>query len=637
MPPGLPSMLRRLSPTLDPALALAALASVDVGLWIVDGETLATTFTNERFEAILGSSAQPPEQLDGLALHTLDGPALAGSVHPARRALAERTAVVVMAAVGAPDGPVFRVKATAIGACDGEASHVVMAFVDASGEMAKERAYRDVSARLRTALEHAPIILWAADANGVVTLSEGAALAGLDVKPGELVGARVHDLYRDDPRQIRYFERALAGEGFSNESRVGDVVLDSWLGPLRDDIGRVVGVVGVSTDVTERSKVMATAIQADRVHALGTLAASVAHEINNPLSYALLSIEQIERGLRAGDVDHGKGTLLGEAVARVRDALDRIRVVTADMRSFSRPDTELELVDLRHAIERTLRLVEKDLADRATLEADLAPVPPVRVSEARLGQVVLNLLVNALQSLPAGAPNPRVRIETRVEGANVLFAVEDSGPGVDLALREKIFDPFFTTRPVGVGTGLGLFVCRNIVRGYAGDIRVREGGLRGARFEVRIPAAFDASGERASPKVGAAPVPIAAGPSRLLVVDDDPRLRRALVLALRGAGHEVVDAGTAAEGIELLLESPPVDLCLCDLMMQPLSGVDLFTAVTAARPELASRIVLMTGGAFTPETQAFAEAHASQCESKPFDVVAVVDARLGRRRSEASA
>ncbi len=229
--------------------------------------------------------------------------------------------------------------------------------------------------------------------------------------------------------------------------QVGQAIYDSWITPLRDAAGEIVGVLGVSHDMSEPRRLQAAVIQNDRVRAMGMLAASVAHEINNPLTYVIGSLQNLTRTLDrqldmlAGLNDVSEGARLREAAMSMRagsrgghKGIERIATITRDLRTFSRPvDTRLEPMDVRTAIESVLRLLRKDIEARARLRLSLADTAPVFASEARLVQVVTNLLMNAQQALPMEpAAAHEIIICTRQEGQRVVIEVSDTGPGVPM-------------------------------------------------------------------------------------------------------------------------------------------------------------------------------------------------------------
>jgi two-component system NtrC family sensor kinase len=275
-----------------------------------------------------------------------------------------------------------------------------------------------------------------------------------------------------------------------------------------------------------------------------------------------------------------------------------------------------------------LKLVGKEVEARAHLVLDLQQTRPVMGNEARLVQVVLNLVVNALQALPADSTGTNeVTLRTRDEGARVLLEVADSGPGVPAADRDRIFEPFFSTKEIGKGTGLGLFVCRNIVQALAGDVEVLDRPAGGALFRVTLPAAPSGPAARAEPSPAAKAV-MAAG-RHIVLIEDDAMVARALTLQLRAAGYRVTALADGKQGLELLRAQPDVDLVFCDLMMTGMTGMDVAEALALEAPEAAAKMVFMTGGAFLPRAREFVARHLERTVDKPFDIVRETQRRLG--------
>jgi PAS domain S-box-containing protein len=478
------------------------------------------------------------------------------------------------------------------------------------------------------ALEHAPITIFAMDAEGSITLVRGAGAqaAGL---PADLVGRSALSLFPPESQAGLCIRRALAGETVVDTVQAGEAFFDTFMTPVRAGEGRITGVIGVSTDVTQRRRLQGKAIQNDRVMAMGTLAASVAHEINNPLAYIMGSLDEIDRALSRQDLDMVRASLKA-----VRTGAERISNVTRDLRSFSRPDDEtVSAVELRAVVGAVLELVRKEIEARARLVLNLGATPAVRGNEARLVQVVLNLLVNAWQSLEPGRPERHevgLSIFGEGKGMQAIVEVWDSGTGVAAENRERIFEPFFTTKPVGQGTGLGLFVCRNIVTGFGGEISVRDRPGGGSVFRVSLPAAVSA-GRKLTPPLGSHQVAVPAVPagrrSRILVVDDDEWVSGTLVNRLRH-DFEASAEHDGARAVQLILTDPGFDLVFCDLVMRGLTGMDIFQRIRGADPSLLPRLVFMTGGAFTPEASDFVEQYPDAVVYKPFDIVSEARRRL---------
>jgi PAS domain S-box-containing protein len=230
-------------------------------------------------------------------------------------------------------------------------------------------------------------------------------------------------------------------------------------------------------------------IFAERMASIGTLAGGVAHEINNPLACVTVNIAMILEELEVAP--HADADLRAMAVD-VRDAAERIRRIVRGLKTFSRVDEERSAVlDLRAVLDIATDMTSHELRDRARVVKDYGDTPLVEADEARLGQVFINLLVNAAQALFEGNSDPHeIRIVTTTDGAGrAVVEIHDTGVGIEAALMHRIFDPFFTTKTVGTGTGLGLSICHTIVTGLGGEISATSEPGRGTTFRVVLPAA----------------------------------------------------------------------------------------------------------------------------------------------------
>jgi CheY-like chemotaxis protein len=281
-----------------------------------------------------------------------------------------------------------------------------------------------------------------------------------------------------------------------------------------------------------------------------------------------------------------------------------------------------------------LQLVQKEIEARARLRVDLGETAPVRGNEARLVQVILNLVVNAMQALPEDEPEcHEIALRTYNDDKQVVLEVSDTGPGVPYERREHIFEPFVSTKEIGVGTGLGLFVSRNIVRSFGGDIVLVDQPHGGALFRVTLPPY-----SRSRPPLGSEPgAAIAGGKNgnlgRVLVIDDESLVAQVLCAHLASAGYTAHSEQDARRALHTLSEDPEgYDLVFCDLMMKGMTGMELSDALKAHSPQAHAKVVFMTGGAFTPKARAFLEAHAAQCVEKPFDVLVETERRLRKLR-----
>jgi len=380
----------------------------------------------------------------------------------------------------------------------------------------------------------------------------------------------------------------------------------------------------------------------DRMASLGTLAAGIAHEINNPLTYVIANLELIEEELprliqeytiavqraptSSRTPDRPTTTVvarLNEISARLRDALDgseRIRGIVLNVKTFSRAsDDHRAYVDVRSVLDSSIKVVTSEIRQRARLVKEYDHVPLVLANPGQLGQVFLNLLLNAAHAIEKDEPEANViRVATKMgSSGEIVIEVSDTGKGIPPEAQPRIFDPFFTTKPIGVGTGLGLSVCHGIVRSLGGSITVESESLRGSTFRVVLPAAPERT--LSTPQPFASPIPQVRG--RILIIDDEPKVAEA-VRDMFGIGHETKIVTSGGEALALLMQEPDdkhFDIILCDLHMPDISGMELHSKLNENRPATAERMIFMTGGTFTERSREFVRRVSNPCIDKPIE------------------
>ncbi len=271
--------------------------------------------------------------------------------------------------------------------------------------------------------------------------------------------------------------------------------------PIRNEQGTVTHFVSLRKDVTAQRHTEQALRLSERMASLGTLAAGVAHEINNPLTYVLLSLRLAQKQMARHALDLPLSFLdkTDVALENAIDGAERVSTIVKDLRQFSRSDeTTVEAVDPRSVLDSALRLVGNDIRHRAHIECDYQATPPVTCNHAKLHQVFLNLLVNASYAIEQAygslvAPNvmlskqraPEIRVSTSSDpNGDCVIEVRDNGIGIAPEHIGRIFDPFFTTKPVGVGTGLGLSLCRTIISEMDGEISVSSKFGEGSTFRI---------------------------------------------------------------------------------------------------------------------------------------------------------
>jgi PAS domain S-box-containing protein len=356
--------------------------------------------------------------------------------------------------------------------------------------------------------------------------------------------------------------------------------------------------------------------QSEKLTAMGSLLAGVAHELNNPLAIVL-----------------GRAALLEEKTAndpalqadarRIREAAERcgriVRTFLNMARSKPAQRSAVSLNDLARAAGEILAYNYRshDIALELALTEDL---PAVMGDGDQIGQVVLNLLVNAQQALGAPGGQPRVRVTSGLEARRehreprVWLRVADNGPGVPQDVRDQIFEPFFTTKPEGLGTGLGLAVSRSIVRDHGGDLVLETPAEGGACFRLSLPISGQAVAAESVPMPLAA---AAATQARVLVVDDEAEIADLLRELLEGAGHEVATAESGSVALALLAEAR-FDAIVSDLHMPDVDGASLWREVRLRDPALARRVLFVTGDTLSPSVRQFLDDSRCASLSKPF-------------------
>jgi PAS domain S-box-containing protein len=399
-------------------------------------------------------------------------------------------------------------------------------------------------------------------------------------------------------------------------------------------------VVAMFPDLTERKQMQSRLLLSDRMASVGTLAAGVAHEINNPLAYVTANLGYVheemgrllERWPKEGPPCPSLAPMVKSMCTALGEALhgaDRVQTIVGDLKTFSRETRETQqdptrAVDVRKVLDSTLSLAAGEIRHRARLVKDYGEVPPVHGNDSRLGQVFLNLLVNAAQAIPADgeADQHEIRVTTRLlSSGQVAVEVSDTGAGIAPELVGRIFDPFFTTKPTGVGTGLGLSICHNLVTAMGGEIHVHSDLGRGSTFQVLLRVATTPLEQPAPEEPRPEPPPGPRG--RVLVIDDEPMLCSAVERILR-PHHDVVLTTLAAEALPRLEAGERFDLILCDLMMPRMNGMDFHAALQRLRPELTGRVIFLTGGAFTPQAKSFLERVPNRRVDKPFNARALL-------------
>jgi two-component system cell cycle sensor histidine kinase/response regulator CckA len=602
------------------------------GIWTIDANSI-TTFMNGRMAGMLGYTQ---DEVIGMPLNSIVSkayqPKAATSIESGRDGRRDKVESTLMRKdgtelwVSVSSAPRFNTAGAYAGA--------LAMITDRTEHREAEDALRRSEEQYRQIVETTTDGIITVDRAGQILFVNKRLAEMLGYQPQEMVGEPATGFMTPAGQAIAKaaFKRREAGLTDSNDStflhRNGTEVTAHVAGtPVVDAQGSHIGSMAVVRDVTERRRLQSQLMVSDRMASVGTLAAGVAHEINNPLAAVMANLDYIAEivGQLGGGNRGALSPAMRETWARdeikaplddAREAAERVRFIVRDLKMFSRsPNEELRgPVNVKAVMESTLRMAWNEVRHRARLVKNYGNVPDVDANEARLGQVFLNLIVNAAQAIPEGsAEDNEIRLTTRLEGTRVVIEVSDTGPGIPPEIINRVFDAFFTTKEVGVGSGLGLAICHRIVTDIGGELTVRSEVGAGTVFQVSLP-------EAVSEAVTVAPVaiPAAGRRGRILIVDDEDLIIRILTRIL-SKEHDVVATVDARKALALCASGEKFDLILCDLMMPIMTGMELHSEISLLSPEQAKAMIFVTGGAFTDKTRSFLSDVPKEHIEKPFD------------------
>ncbi|WP_158639091.1 hybrid sensor histidine kinase/response regulator [Elioraea rosea] len=512
----------------------------------------------------------------------------------------------------------------------GEEGGVVALWTDATREAEADARIRSLERHLHDAVEAMPQALVMFDGNGWRVLSNGrlAAIApalaeALETEPtlSRLTAWRESAARagREAGRQQEPDELALA-DGRTLRFETATTSASETL-VLIDDVTRE------REAEHELGRQREIAHQNEKLAALGSLLAGVAHELNNPLSVVVARAALLEEALGQSPQ--------GDAVRTLKGAAERCAGIVRTFLAVARAKPqEKDVVSVPAVIDAVFDMVAYGFrtADIALERGEIAPDAAVEVEPERLHQVLLNLLVNAQHAL-RDAPRPRqARASARVADGRVEIMVDDNGPGVPASIRRRIFEPYFTTKPVGVGTGIGLSVCHGIIAAHGGTITIDDAPGGGARFTITLPHARRGEARAEGKDRVEAP----SGRLKVLVVDDEPDITDVLAEVLARDGHDVA---TAAEGEAALvaLAGRTCDVLITDLRMPGLDGAGLLRRLAEVPAAERPAVIVLTGDALSLRRDAALIEPPPSIVEKPFDPVrlAAEVRRLGVARRRA--
>jgi PAS domain S-box-containing protein len=504
---------------------------------------------------------------------------------------------------------------------------------------------RQTEALKASIIDHAIAGIVSIDMSGRIVEFNPAAEAMFGVRRAEAIGRQAADVIIPERfREANRRELARVGSGEAPRGmgqrlqqqmlRAGGSEFPVELVVFRTDLGGVPHFTAWMVDITERVEAAGqierqrdALRQSEKLTAMGSLLAGVAHELNNPLAIVM--------GRASLLAEKTEGTPLAADAERIREAADRCgRIVRTFLNMARQRPVQRAPVQMNDLARAAAEMLGYTLRSHG-IEIELAlteGLPEVMADGDRVGQVLLNLIVNAQQALVDAEAPRRIKLSTGVEDRRdnreprVWLRVADTGPGVPPAVRAKIFEPFFTTKAEGIGTGLGLSVSRSMVREHGGDLML-EKSERGAAFRLSLPISGEARDSTASMPLDEV---LPARDARILVVDDEPEITELVRSMLESAGWEVATAESGAVALELLGEAR-FDAIVSDLRMPDMDGAAFWRAVRERAPALARRTLFVTGDTLSPEAQQFLGKARCPSLDKPFaksDLLAAVQELL---------
>lgn len=518
------------------------------------------------------------------------------------------------------------------------------------GRLASVKALRESESRYRSLVEMSPSTILVVQDDQVVFVNQTACSLWGRESIQELMEVEIAELF-DPWRSQILLDHLHRGEGFDS--------IDAWVKRGEPDSAVPVEVVGepihfegagamqlMITEAGEKKALMARRVRMDRLVVMGTMAATVGHEINNPLSYVYANLDFVVEELedlwldaKVKRLDEATRNDVMAALRSAREGTERIRAVVDSIQNFSRLDDGSEEPTLvADPLKSSLRIARSKLERDVDLQIDIRPTEPVPMSASRLGQVFLNILINAVQALAEVPPTrdepKRLEVRTRQQGEEVIVEIVDNGPGIEEHVCRHIFEPFVSTKAGEEGTGLGLAICHEIVEAGGGTIEVESTPGEGSLFRIVFPTAE----EMATQSLEFIPMGAGEESGRILIVDPEPTLGHSLKRVLQSQ-HEVMAVSTKGEAVDLMSQARTFDVILCDLRLHGGMGHDLFRWVEDNAPQHWGKLVAMTPNRITQQTRQYLKRLPNPWVAKPFDINrlrAIIDGLLEAGEEDSS-
>ena len=466
----------------------------------------------------------------------------------------------------------------------------------------RDTAVRESEEKLRTFVTNAQAIILMLDKEGVILLSEGKELASIGLKPGQVVGNSIFDLYNNYHEITESTNDALHGIATKKIISLENVTFEMYFAPYKDSRGEVIGAFSMATNINERilafeerEKLEKQLFQSQKMETVGRLAGGVAHDFNNLLTVITGNAELALSGMKKNDE-------LYDDITEIKNTADRAAQLTRQLLTFSRRHViNPSIINLNTVLMNMDKMMRRLIGEN--IEYVTLPYQDlwlVEVDQGQIEQVLTNLVVNAHDAMLDGG---KLTIETEniildehsnanlSPGEYVMVAVSDSGIGIQQDDLAKVFEPFFTTKEMGKGTGLGLSTSYGIVKESAGDIWIYSEPGIGTSVKIYLPKVVGTV-ERENQTIDTSMLPF--GNETILVVEDEPLLRKMMIRILDGQGYKILEAAHGEEALRIFNESKTsIHLVVTDVIMPHMGGKQLYDNIKTTNS--VTKILFMSG------------------------------------------
>ncbi len=488
-----------------------------------------------------------------------------------------------------------------------------------------EQALRTSQENWRNSFNALEEVMMIIDRAGNIESVNSSGLTLLGKSQDEVVGAKCYQVVRRRSEACPEcpLQRTLESRKVESEERYDELLERHFSvksSPVLDDSGEVARCVYTMNDITERVNAAAKEkmLQQElsltsRLASIGEVAAGIAHEINNPLT-GVIAFAQM---LMQMDIPQN----MKEGVEVIHDGASRVVAIVGKLLTFARRGRKSkEFTDINDILSNTLAIRSYEMRNNKVevVTTLLDNLPRTMVNVGQLQQVFLNIIVNAEQAITAARGRGVISVRTEMINDLVRISISDDGPGIAEDVLDKLFDPFFTTKTETGGTGLGLSISFGIIKEHGGRIYARSVPGNGATFVIELPI-VEAGREVDKPSVIPEEEPAIVASARILVIDDEPHICRALDRLLSREGHRVDTAGSARTALQKLSRAD-YDLILLDLRMPEMTGIEFFERLKKVAPALRQRTICVTGDVISARNRAFLSESGIPCVAKPFGI-----------------